>query len=95
VLLEPLVESHVLALYCQENGIGYAVTTSTIEDAVLANALGASYLVCEESDAMMIQPIAEEYLFDTSVLVLVYEEKEIAKIARIGIDGVIFPEAIV
>jgi len=95
VLLEPLVDSHALAAYCQQNQIAYAVTACTINDAILANALGASYLVCEEDDAMVIQPIAEEYLFDASVLVLIHEEKEIAKIARSGIDGVIFPEAIV
>jgi len=95
VLLEPLVDSHALAVYCRQNQIRYAVTAGTINDAILANALGAAYLVCEEDDAMMIQPIAQEYLFDVSVLVLIHEEKEIAKIARSGIDGVIFPEAIV
>ena len=95
VLLEPLVDSHDLAAYCQANQITYAVTASTINDAILANALGASYLVCEEDDAMVVQPIAETYLFDAKVLVLIHEEKEIAKIARSGIDGVIFPEAIV
>ena len=95
VLLEPLVDSHALAAYCQQNQIPYAITACTINDAILANALGASYLVCEEDDAMVIQPIAEEYLFDANVLVLIQEEKDIAKIARNGIDGVIFPEAIV
>ena len=95
VLLEPLVDSHALAAYCQENSIPFAVTACTINDAILANALGAKYLVCEEDDAMVIQPIAQEYLFDANVLVLIHEEKEIAKIARSGIDGVIFPEAIV
>jgi hypothetical protein len=95
ILLEPLMDSHELAAYCKENGISFAVTTDTVNDAILANALGASYLVCEEDDAMVIQPIAQEYLFDANVLVLIHDEKEIAKIARSGIDGVIFPEAIV
>ena len=95
VLLEPLVDSHGLATYCQDNSVPFAVTTGTIKDAVLANALGASYLVCEEDDAIIIQPIAESYLFDANVLVLIHEEKDITKIARSSIDGVIFPEAIV
>ena len=95
VLLEPLGDSHALAAYCQQNGIPYAITVSTIKDAVFANALGAKYLICEEDDALMIQPIAQEYLFDANVLILIHEEKEITKIARSGIDGVIFPEAIV
>ena len=94
VLLEPLVDSHSYALYCQENTIAYAVVTNTLDDAIFANALGAKYMICEEDDALMIQPIAQEYLFDTRVLVLIHNEKEISKIARGGIDGVIFPEAI-
>jgi len=94
VLLEPLVDSHTLARYCKENQIPFAVTVNTLQEAIFANALGASYMVCEEDDALIIQPIAQEYLFDTRVLALIHEEKEIAKIARSGIDGVIFPEAI-
>ena len=94
VLLEPLVDSHSFARYCQENGIAYAVVVNGLDDAVFANALGASYMICEEDDALMIQPVAQEYLFDTRLLVLIYNEKEIPKIARVGIDGVIFSEAI-
>jgi NAD(P)H-dependent flavin oxidoreductase YrpB (nitropropane dioxygenase family) len=94
VLLEPLVDSHKLAQYCQENGVVYSVVANTIDDAIYANALGASYMICEEDAALTIQPIAETYLFDTKVLVLIHSEKEIAKIARGGIDGVIFAGAI-
>ena len=94
VLLEPLVDSHSFARYCQENSISYAVVVNGLTDAIFANALGASYMICEEDEALMIQPVAQEYLFDTRILVLIHNEKEISKIARGGIDGVIFPEAI-
>jgi len=94
VLLEPLVDSHALAKYCKEQSIAFAVTVNTLKEALFANALGADYMICEEDDALIIQPIAQEYLFDTRVLALIHEEKEITKIARSGIDGVIFPEAI-
>ena len=94
LLLEPLATSIELAKYCQKNAVAYAVTAGTLNEAVFANALGVNYIVCEEDDAVMIQPIAQEYLFDTRILVLVHEEKELAKIARSGIDGVIFAEAI-
>jgi hypothetical protein len=94
VLLEPLVDSHSFAQYCQDNSIAYAVVANTLDDAIFANALGARYMICEEDDALMIQPIAQEYLFDTRILVLIHSEKEISKIARGGIDGVIFSEAI-
>ncbi len=94
VLLEPLVDSHTFAKHCQENSIAYAVVVNSLNDAVFANALGAKYMICEEESALMIQPIAQEYLFDTGVLVLIHNEKEISKIARGSIDGVIFAEAI-
>jgi NAD(P)H-dependent flavin oxidoreductase YrpB (nitropropane dioxygenase family) len=94
VLLEPLVDSHDLATYCQENTIAYAVVVNTLDDALCANALGASYMICDEDTALMVQPVAEQYLFDTKVLVLIHSDKEISKIARGGIDGVIFAGAI-
>jgi len=94
VLLEPLLESQPLATYCQSNQISYAVTVNTLTDALFANALGAAYVICEEDDALIIQPVAQEYLFDARILVLIHNEKEISKIAKNGIDGVIFAEAI-
>ena len=67
ILLEPLVDSHDIAIYCQENDIPFAVVVNTLDDALFANALGANYMICEEDDALMIQPIANEYLFDTRI----------------------------
>jgi hypothetical protein len=93
-LLEPLTESVALAHYCQAEKIPFAVTLGTIRDALFANALEANFIVCQQEDAMEIQPIAERYLFDSKVLVLVAHEKEIDRMARFSIDGVIFPEAI-
>ena len=94
VLLEPLVDSHKYAAHCQYNNIAFAVVVNTLDDALFANALGAKFIICEEDDALMIQPIAQEYLFDARLLVLIHTEKEIPKIARGGVDGVIFAEAI-
>ncbi len=94
VLLEPLLNSYSYAQYCQNNSIAYAVAVNSLDDAIFANALGAAYMICKEEDALMIQPIAQEYLFDTRILVLVHNDKDISKIARAGIDGVIFAEAI-
>ncbi len=94
VLLEPLADSHSHAQYCQDNSIAYAVVVNTLDDAIFANALGARYMICEEDAALMIQPMAQEYLFDTRILVLIHSNKDISKIARGGIDGVIFAEAI-
>jgi hypothetical protein len=94
VLLEPLSDSHNTAQYCQNNSVAYAVGIHTLNDAVFANALGAKYIICEKDVALMVQPVAQEYLFDTRILVLIDNDKEISQIAKSGIDGVIFAEAV-
>ena len=94
VLLEPLNESYAIAQYCQKNSIPFAVTVNTLTGSIYANALGASYILCEEKIALLVQPVANEYLFDTKVLVYIESESEIPQIAQAGIDGVIYHEAI-
>jgi hypothetical protein len=94
ILLEPLSDSIVLAQHCQAQRIDFAVTVTNVTEALFVNALGGKYLVCQLEDATKIQPIAQEYLFDTKVLTLIISEREIQKMAELSIDGVIFPEAI-
>ncbi|SHO81339.1 hypothetical protein MNB_SV-15-905 [hydrothermal vent metagenome] len=94
LLLEPLIDSIELAKYCQLNSISYALSLSYIKDAIFANALNASYIIVEEEDAYIIQPIAQHYLFDTEILVLISDEESISRLAIEGIDGVVFANAI-
>jgi len=94
ILLEPLSDSIALAQYCHAQQRDFAVTVSSITESLFVNALQGAYLVCQPEDAVKIQSIAQEYLFDTKVLTLISSEKEIQKIAESSIDGVIFPEAI-
>jgi len=94
LLLEPLNVSIDLAKYCQKQGLSYAVTISEIRQGIFANALGASFVVAEHEQAITLQKIAEDYLFDTKILVLIEDERRIEGMVRFGIDGVIFPAAI-
>ncbi len=94
VLLEPLTVSIELARYCKENSIRYGVTVGSLKEALFANALGALYVVCQREHVIEIQKIAQEYLFDTKIIVLIEEEREIETMARFGVDGVVFPNAI-
>jgi len=95
LLLEPLSVSIELAKYCRKNDLIFAVTTGSIKEAIFANAVGASYVICQHELAIVLQKVAEEYLFDMKILVLVEGERGIEMMARFGIDGVIFSEAIV
>jgi len=94
ILLEPLSDSIGLAQYCQKQHKNFAVTVNSVTEALFANALGSQYIICQHEDAAKIQPIAQEYLFDSKVLTLISSEKEIQKMAELSIDGVIFPDAI-
>jgi len=95
LLLEPLSVSIDLVKHCQKNDLQYAVTVNTVREAILANALKAAHVMCQYDHAITIQKVAEEYLFDTKILVLVEKEAQIESVARFGIDGVIFPNAII
>jgi hypothetical protein len=95
VLLEPLNVSIDIAKYCKANDISFSITVNNIRDAVFANALKANYILCQHEQAIIIQKIADDYIFDTKILVVIEDEKSIDNIVRFGIDGVIFSKAIV
>jgi len=86
--LEPLAKSIEVAKHCQENSLRYALEVSNIEEALFANLLNATYVICEKALAKELMPIAQNYLFDTQVLAII-ERDEIEEMAKCGVDGVI------
>ena len=93
--LGPWRETKEIAKHCHANRIPYAVMAQSVEDALLANALRAAFILADTALAPKIQKIAETYLFDAKILLPVSDETELAKAAAEGIDGVIFQNAIV
>ena len=81
--------------YMNKNKIEFALKVENITALVYASALGASYIVLNQELAKTAQKIAENYLFDAKILVHIESEKDIEEIALLGIDGVIFTEAII
>lgn len=81
--------------YLQKNKINFAIKVKNITELMYASALGASYIHVEQKLAKTAQKIAENYLFDAKILVHVENEEAIEEMALLGVDGVIFPEAIV
>jgi len=74
--------------FCQANGIKYAVTVSSILEAILANNLNADFIIVNKKLTKEIQETANEYLFDSKILVKIVFEWEIETFAKLGIDGV-------
>ena len=81
--------------YLRQNNIIFTLKINNVRELLYASALGASYIHIEQTLAKTAQKIAENYLFDAKILVHVENEDEIEEMAILGIDGIIFAEAIV
>ena len=92
--LGPWQEAKTLARHCRDHGIAYAVSAETVEEAVLANALHAAYIVADAAHAGTFQKVAETYLFDAKIMVPLADGEPFESYALEGIDGVIFQSAI-
>ena len=95
VLLFDDIDSSIdLLHYCREQGLPFAVKTDALKPMLFAHALGVRYILSREKDAEVFQGVAQHYLFDTEILVMIHHEDEIEKYALMGIDGVIFASSI-
>ncbi|WP_457745464.1 hypothetical protein [Sulfurimonas sp.] len=81
--------------YVKENGLNFTLNITTITQLIYAQSLGAEYIALTKELAKSAQSIAETYLFDAKILVHINHEDEIEEMAILGIDGVVFPEAII
>jgi hypothetical protein len=77
------------------NAIPFALSVQTINELIYGENFGASYLVVDQKLAKTAQSIAENYLFDAKILTHITKDETIEEMALLGIDGVIFPEAII
>lgn len=59
-------------------------------DLVYACNIGVKYIAAIKEDALIMQKIVNEYLYDTKILALIYDEDEIEWVATHGIDGALF-----
>ncbi|MFV0481762.1 MAG: hypothetical protein ACK5LP_07230 [Campylobacteraceae bacterium] len=82
-----------LVLACSKKNREFANEVFSINEALIANANRATFLVVNSLElAKGLQKIAEDYLFDAKILLRITKEKDLEKIAQKGIDGVVFPQ---
>lgn len=81
--------------HMQANDIRFALKISTITELIYASAFNAQYIIVSKELAKNAQSIAENYLFDAKILVMIETEKEIQELALLGIDGIIYSNAII
>ncbi|MDD5400731.1 MAG: hypothetical protein PHQ93_06070 [Sulfurimonas sp.] len=77
------------------NSMPIALYVENITQLLYASAFGAKYIVVEKELAKTAQNVAENYLFDAKILALIEEENDIEELALLGVDGTIFPNAII
>jgi hypothetical protein len=71
-------------------GVSLALHVADLREFIYACNLDAKYVVANKEDAIVMQKAADNYMFDTKVLALIYEEEEIEWAALHEIDGVMF-----
>lgn len=81
--------------YLTQNSVRFALHIETTTDAVIAENLGASYLIVLPKHAHTIQKVAEHYLFDAKVLGYLEEMNDLEELIEMRLDGAIFAEAII
>ena len=77
------------------NLISLAIYTDNIAQIVYASSLGATHIIISKELAKTAQNLADNYLFDAKIIVHIEDEDEIEELALLGIDGVIFSNAII
>lgn len=81
--------------HLNKNSMTFALGVENITEIIYASSLNASYILVPRSLAKSAQNIANNYLFDAKILVHIDDEDEIEELAVLGVDGVIFSNAII
>ena len=81
--------------YLRQNSIRFALHIESVTDAVIAENLGASYLIVLPKYGEAIQKVAEHYLFDAKVLGYLEEIGDLEDLIEMRLDGAIFSDAMI
>ena len=88
-------ESLTLINDMRKNKLSFALEVETLSELIFAHNLGARYIIVQGEFAIEAQAVAENYLFDAKILCRLQQEGDLEAKIRDGIDGIIYPQAIV
>ena len=77
------------------NNIAMALKVQSITELIYAAALNARYVIVPKESVKTYQNIAENYLLDSKILVVIESEEDIEPMALLGVDGILFSNAII
>ncbi|MCF6310753.1 MAG: hypothetical protein L3J19_09860 [Sulfurimonas sp.] len=81
--------------HARVNSMPLAIQVQDITQIIYASSFGATYIMLSKELCKTAQNLADNYLFDAKILVNIENEDEIEELALLGIDGVIFSNAII
>lgn len=80
--------------HAQKMGANFSLKTDDIVRIILANAAGAKFIIVPRELASKAAKIAQNYLFDAQIAVIIKDEREIEDLSEAGVDAVIFEKGI-
>lgn len=79
----------------QELGAQFCVETENLDEIIVANAAGAKFIIMPRELAIKAAKLAQDYLFDAQICVVIGGENELAALSEIGADAAIFKNAVI
>ena len=79
-----------LCKYAKEQNLRFAIKVNDIKEVVFANSLNASYILVDKPLSQDAQKTADNYMFDSKILLQSESEGDIEFCALNGIDGIFF-----
>ena len=78
----------------QELGAEFCVEAENLNEVIVANAAGTKFIIVPRELAGKAAKLAQDYLFDTQICVVIGSENELAALSETGADAAIFKTAV-
>ena len=79
----------------QELGAQFSVEAENLNEIIVANAAGAKFIIVPRELAGKAAKLAQDYLFDAQICVVIGSENELAALSETGADAAIFKTAVI
>lgn len=80
-----------LCNYCSENSLAFGTKIDAIKEIVFSANLNAKYILIDDKELVIkAQKIADDYMYDSKIILIIENEDELEWCAINGIDGVLF-----
>jgi len=80
--------------YTQKNKVNSAVIVQNLQELIYASTFDVRYIIVQKDIAKKAQNIANNYMLDSKILVIITSSKEIVENAIDEIDGVIYKKLV-